>query len=766
MFKGRFPLKRILLFFRPHIVRAQLFLLSMVFAPVSLAYVDLVELETSSIEAVSEQLLNATEDQGRLHLALGYLKFERAPEFSLQHFHRAADLLDEADTEARTMLAGYMCIAYLAEGNVELARTNCVNAVNLSETTDSTYAKAKAHGTQALFHFRTGNLELARASSQVGVGYAEQSGSLRLAALAYNNTGLFERALGMHKESIRYFEQAIRILDVLNDETLSHLASFNVGLAYADMGEHELAKSYFLPTHAWAVENQLYRRELTALLYISLSDIALGRGAIARDALAAALQRPEFHEDKGYAAFAYGVYGEALVDQGDTPGALAAFETAIELSNASPTTFEQRLIHTGYAKALAASDRLEEAIAVSEETVAALRRTSTFVYLPEAISQLAALKEKAGLHYESVGLIREQLALEAKLGDEALKRELARARAEFEVDEKEKALLQADRERIVLIGMLMLLVAFSVIGYLAVSRKTVRARSEAQAEYSQQLEAEVARQTRELKAKIAQIEEAERLRAAMEEQLVEAEKLRVLGQLTGGVAHDFNNLLTVVLGAADVLKQTEDVALRGKLVSHISSAAQSGAGITKALMAYARKQPLALETVNLREMLEETVPMIARTLGGAQTIDLEIPSEGDFEVVIDEGQMTSALLNLCLNAKDAQDGKGRIVVTLSELDSGEVCVSVQDFGIGMRPEEIARAIEPFYSTKAESQGNGLGLSMVYGFSKQIGGDLKIDSELGEGTTVRILLPRRSTTVREIDLDGMDDKPQGDQEAIA
>ena len=724
------------------------------------------ELEAKSVEVVSEQLLNATENQGRLHLALGYLKFERAPEFSMQHFLRADELLPESDTEARTMLAAYYCVAYLTEGEVEQARNSCADSVRRSESTDSSYAKAKAHGTQALFHFRTGDLELARTSSQVGVSFAEQTGSLRLTALAYNNIGLIERALGMHKESIRYFEQAIRILEVLNDETLLRLASFNVGLAYADMGEHELAKSYFQPAHDWAVTNNLYRRELTALLYISLSDIALGRADIARDALTEALWRPEFLEDKGYAAFAYGVYGEALLEQGDVTAALNAFETAIDLRDSAPTTFEQRLIRTGYAKALAAAGRLDEAIAVSEETVSALRRTSTFVYLPDAIGQLAALKEKAGLHYESVGLVREQLALEAKLNDEALNRELARARAEFEVDEKEKALLQADRERIVLIGVLMLLVAFSVIGYLFASRRTERARSEAHAEYSQQLEEEVARQTQELKDKISQIEEAERLRAAMEEQLVEAEKLRVLGQLTGGVAHDFNNLLTVVLGAADVLKDTDDVDLRGRLVSHISSAAQSGAGITRALMSYARKQPLALETIDLRELLKETVPMIARTLGGALTVNFDAPRAGDFSVVIDQGQMTSALLNLCLNAKDAQGGKGSITVGLGETDSGEVFVSVEDSGVGMSAEEIARAIEPFYTTKSDSQGNGLGLSMVYGFSKQIGGDLKIESQFGKGTKVKIVLPRQGQGVHSVEIAGMSDDSLDDKEAIA
>ena len=113
-------------------------------APASYAYVDLVELESSSVEAVSEQLLGATEDQGRLHLALGYLKVERAPEFALQHFHRAEELLPETDTEARTMLAGYLCVTYMAEGEVELARENCIESVELSKTTDSKYAKAKA----------------------------------------------------------------------------------------------------------------------------------------------------------------------------------------------------------------------------------------------------------------------------------------------------------------------------------------------------------------------------------------------------------------------------------------------------------------------------------------------------------------------------------------------------------------------------------------------------------------------------------------------
>lgn len=257
------------------------------------------------------------------------------------------------------------------------------------------------------------------------------------------------------------------------------------------------------------------------------------------------------------------------------------------------------------------------------------------------------------------------------------------------------------------------------------------------------------------------------------------------------MAHDFNNLLTVVIGGAELLRlelgvqtvpnvaqaplttpstaggglantgsseqsgdahnnsnHAQDAAVKSthsqqnvaSLIEHIITAANAGADITKALMAYARKQPMQLESVNLNRFLADRVPLVARTLGGTIEVELDMSATPPLDVVLDPAQLTSVLINLCLNARDAQSNSGTITVKLDLVREQWARISVKDTGVGMNEEQIQRAVEPFYTTKRESQGNGLGLSMVYGFSKQVGGDLEIHSSPGEGTEVSILLP--------------------------
>ena len=143
----------------------------------------------------------------------------------------------------------------------------------------------------------------------------------------------------------------------------------------------------------------------------------------------------------------------------------------------------------------------------------------------------------------------------------------------------------------------------------------------------------------------------------------------------------------------------------------------------------------------MKDFLRERLPLVARALGGTVTINEDFDDCPSVVVQLDRAQLTSALINLCLNARDAQDNKGTITVSLRARDADWVVLAVRDVGIGMTDEQMGRAVEPFYTTKNETQGHGLGLSMVFGFSKQIGGDLEISSSLGEGTEVRIILPR-------------------------
>jgi PAS domain S-box-containing protein len=240
----------------------------------------------------------------------------------------------------------------------------------------------------------------------------------------------------------------------------------------------------------------------------------------------------------------------------------------------------------------------------------------------------------------------------------------------------------------------------------------------------------------------------------LEEQLRRSQRLDAVGKLTGGVAHDFNNLLTVILGSADELCETlnEDSYEYG-LADTARGAAERGAALTRRLLAFSRQQTLAPQPTDVGVLMAGMESLLHRTLGDDVEVAVET-CDGPCIAEIDPHQLENAILNLCINARDAMPGGGRLtieaaaislaaadVLALDELQPGEyVTVTVTDTGEGMTPETLARAFEPFFTTKEAGRGTGLGLSMVYGFVRQSNGQARIYSEPGQGTTIRLFLP--------------------------
>ena len=242
-------------------------------------------------------------------------------------------------------------------------------------------------------------------------------------------------------------------------------------------------------------------------------------------------------------------------------------------------------------------------------------------------------------------------------------------------------------------------------------------------------------------------------RRLVEEQLREAQKMEAIGQLTGGVAHDFNTLLTVILGNTDTLvNRLADEHLR-RLAELVQAAAEKAADLTQSLLAFARRQVLTPEPVDVARKLKLLSPLLLSVLEPA--MELEVTSDPDLpQALVDRQQFDTAVLNLVINARDAMRTDGRIAVTAklahlsrrqlgpnSDLAPGNyVAIAVRDTGSGMSPEVLQRAFEPFFTTKEVGKGTGLGLSMVYGFIKQSRGHVSIDSALDAGTTVTLYLP--------------------------
>ena len=258
--------------------------------------------------------------------------------------------------------------------------------------------------------------------------------------------------------------------------------------------------------------------------------------------------------------------------------------------------------------------------------------------------------------------------------------------------------------------------------------------------------------TRDMTERMMHQEMLEQARAA----LMQSQKMEAIGQLTGGVAHDFNNLLTAILGSLELVGR--DQACQGatiqRLIGNAKRAVERGASLTRRLLAFSRRQTLAPRHTDLNRLVAGMSDLMRRTLGEA--IEIETVSGGGlWPAFVDQNQLESALLNLAVNARDAMPEGGKLTIETanvyldddyaashSEVTAGQYAMlAVTDTGSGMSQDVQARAFEPFFTTKTDGQGTGLGLSQVYGFVKQSNGHLKIYSEPGQGTTVKIYLPR-------------------------
>ena len=281
----------------------------------------------------------------------------------------------------------------------------------------------------------------------------------------------------------------------------------------------------------------------------------------------------------------------------------------------------------------------------------------------------------------------------------------------------------------------------------------------------ERLNLELERRVEERTAELAQtnadlerrVEERTREREAALAQVHEMQKLESLGQLTGGVAHDFNNVLMAVLGNLELVEaRLTDERLK-RMVQNARRAGQRGAKLTEQLLAYARRQRLTPEATDLNRLLgPEAIDMLRRALGGTVEVKTNLASDL-WAALTDPTQLDLIVLNLAINARDAMPDGGTLLIETANVSSGQahlpsglpagdyVMVAVTDNGTGMTDEVAAKAFEPFFSTKETGKGSGLGLSQVYGVTRQLGGAVQLKTRLGEGTRMEIFLPRTADT---------------------
>jgi PAS domain S-box-containing protein len=234
----------------------------------------------------------------------------------------------------------------------------------------------------------------------------------------------------------------------------------------------------------------------------------------------------------------------------------------------------------------------------------------------------------------------------------------------------------------------------------------------------------------------------------MHQQLAESQKLDALGQLTGGVAHDFNNLLMIISGSLYTLrKAVGDDPKSQRALSAIEGATKRGASLTSQLLTFARRQSVNPQTVDVAERIDAVREVLDAAVGSAVTLQFDV-EPGVWPVMVDVAEFETALVNLVINARDAMTGGGVIIISAhndkrgGEVGAGHVAISVQDSGTGIAPDILSKIFDPFFTTKPIGKGTGLGLSQVHGFAHQAGGTVRVTSELGKGTRITILLPRK------------------------
>jgi len=394
------------------------------------------------------------------------------------------------------------------------------------------------------------------------------------------------------------------------------------------------------------------------------------------------------------------------------------------------------------------------------------QRVNIAVLTPLVSARLQMLRQRAAL-LNSLGVIENIGYAPGRAAMTAISARLALVRGE-----EERLLTQrraaanaidhrADRINFLLASIGAALTAMAVLAGLAAFVSTNRsrdaaARARVEAGMRETLEARVAERTAELRTANARLVAEAQTREAAEAQVRQMQKMESIGQLTGGIAHDFNNMLAIVIGSLDMARRRLDTdpERTRTYLDNAEEGARRAAQLTARLLAFSRQQPLAPEPTDINKLVGETSELIRRTIG--EQIRLEtVLAGGLWRAHVDRSQLENAILNLAVNARDAMPETGKITLETAnthldeeyarshtEVKPGQyVVICVTDTGSGMPPDVIARAFDPFFTTKQVGKGTGLGLSQVFGFVKQSGGHIKIYSEEGVGTTVKLYLSR-------------------------
>lgn len=620
----------------------------------------------------------------------------------------------------------------------------------------SDFVLAYFFATQGYYHYRLGAHDLSRDAANAAIQVAGRIGDHALLAAAHNMIGLYFSTRLRPRMALPHLETAWEHSKALSSPEFKVVVQSNLASVYTYLGRASEALALLTEVQKTPV-NQLYAtRRIVMASMIAHAQIQLGRDEAVRaeQALLDAIARDEAEVLPDARTFAYTSLGLSQLALDRPDDALRSFDRVLQEAGQN---FADGLNHpriqlvvVPYARALRMAGETDRSIALLRSVIASVPKDDPDQLLVDAYQALGAALVVAGDTRGADRARAQSGVIQQRLWDASFRYRIATLSGKLEADRRQQELLRAqERETQLQQSMARdtklrwqswIIAAMLVALVLVLQSQRLQKRvAETERRANERLEQQVHERTRALEDEMAERLRAEVERRELLDQLAEADKMRVFGQLSAGVAHDFNNLMTVVTLAAEAMRapaSTPHTAQASEMLDSILAAADSGKRITADLLAYARKQPLEPVTLGLDDFIRETVPLLRNTVG--ETIDIVLELD-PCAVRVDKGQLATALLNLVLNAKEAMPQGGRLLIRVKS--SGEqAVVQVCDSGVGMAQPLQERATEPFFTTKTLGEGTGLGLSMVYGFARQSGGDLAIESSEGDGTTVSITLP--------------------------
>ncbi len=626
------------------------------------------------------------------------------------------------------------------------ALDHCEQAVTLAELEpDETYL-LRARNVRGTAFYGLGRVTNAFADFSAAFAMARTLGDLRLTSRLANNLGVVTRNSGAFEQATDYFHESIQLAQSTGYHYMEAVASINLGDSYTELERFEGAYPYFEQALLAAKRTQDDTLSLHAHISIAETLTKQGRPSQAIAHLEPLIASADARRRNVAVAGAYEVLARAHSDLDRKSEAIGHLGTALDIAEELHAVRLRDRLLIEFARLQHLDGNFNDALATIAVPIQRARQQGNDLILRAGLREQTRILAALQRPEQALASDQEADALEQAFNTRRANEQLSMLRVSAEQEKTARQLAQAlqqraetemrvQRDQRVRNTALIALVFLLGLGYLWHSRRR-----------SVELEHLVVERTRALEDQIA-------ARAHLEQQLAQSKKLEAIGKLTGGIAHDFNNLLTVINGTLDLLRTNSENRLSEQdaaLIDDALAAVRSGASITQQLLAFARKQQLRPEKFDLTTHVKDLERLLTRSLGSPRRLVVTAPPEPIW-VCLDRGQLTTALLNLVLNAHDATPEDGTVNIDISSRTIGAkdtnvlepglyARIAVTDNGRGMTADELQQACEPFFSTKSFSAGAGLGLSMVYGFVKQSAGDLVISSEFGKGTKVEFVVP--------------------------